>query len=458
MAGKRLVMGPSPGTGLFVHEPKPRDRGRYGKEPETKVLDGPTLMVEQEEERVNSRLVDILERKCSKLRQRADEEEQQRIALEAEKELHVAELEELRRRVQERDQQVADLCAAQRDLAEDRRAAAKQVSALQASQQQCRELQHSLQACEAELHRQRQQNNSCDAEWKAQVVQLVAEARDAGARAAELEKELAFLRGENARLAAAAQDVVLRYEEESAQRLALEERCLSLEEKARVRDQRVRSDLEAAQEKARQSHQAKQKYEELSQQKEELGREVLSRATEAEQRSQGLESELQRLRCSWAERGRRIEDLEAQLKSQLVPSGPPPRAPRPDTAQSTGSAASGNSLLGPLQRAKGPPGANQVAPGAIRRAGSTPVRRQDSRGSSPTPQAASSSSLVQVATPKPVAVTRTPAPMSRTSSIPSRPSSALAQEPDIDDAIPSEKDSSDDEVLSPVKPVRNGRG
>eukprot|EP00439_Symbiodinium_sp_Y106_P058396 s655_g8.t1 len=59
MAGKRLVMGPSPGTGLFAHEPRPREKGgRYAREP-PKENEKP--LVEHEEEPFRMR-VDAMRR------------------------------------------------------------------------------------------------------------------------------------------------------------------------------------------------------------------------------------------------------------------------------------------------------------------------------------------------------------------------------------------------------------
>ncbi|OLQ01364.1 Pentatricopeptide repeat-containing protein, chloroplastic [Symbiodinium microadriaticum] len=93
MAGKRLVMGPSPGTGLFAHEPRPREKGgRYAREPPKE-----NALIEHEEERVNKQLVEILERG----RKAAE-----------------AQVEDLKQRLEIREQEMAVLSAAKRDLEE----------------------------------------------------------------------------------------------------------------------------------------------------------------------------------------------------------------------------------------------------------------------------------------------------------------------------------------------------
>ncbi|CAE8590535.1 unnamed protein product [Polarella glacialis] len=249
MAGKRLAMAPSPGTGLFVH--KPKSKGGYSREPllQEAVPSGGKNLAEQEEERVNSRLVDILERKCAKLRTRAEEEEQRR---------HLAEdqLEELQGRLRERDKQVADLCSAQRDLAQDRQAAVQRGAALAGAQQECDLVQQTLRARDAEIKRLREKSTKSEEEWKTQILKLVTEAQQAGQRCASIEQELLAANSEQLRLTDAAQDVVQRYEDESARRLELEERCLGFEEKLKHREHRTRGESDSAQQKVKQSLQA----------------------------------------------------------------------------------------------------------------------------------------------------------------------------------------------------------
>ncbi|CAK8992998.1 unnamed protein product [Durusdinium trenchii] len=110
---KRLVMGPSPGTGLFVHEPR-ASKSRYSRESK----DDGKSMADQEEEKINGRLVEILERKCAKLRSRAEQEE-------------------LRPRCEELQREVCDLRAAHEKLAEDRQEALRRNGELANIQQQC---------------------------------------------------------------------------------------------------------------------------------------------------------------------------------------------------------------------------------------------------------------------------------------------------------------------------------
>ncbi|CAK9103753.1 unnamed protein product [Durusdinium trenchii] len=122
---KRLVMGPSPGTGLFVHEPR-ASKSRYSRESK----DDGKSMADQEEEKINGRLVEILERKCAKLRSRAEQEEKNRKTLQEE-------LEELRPRCEELQREVCDLRAAHEKLAEDRQEALRRNGELANIQQQC---------------------------------------------------------------------------------------------------------------------------------------------------------------------------------------------------------------------------------------------------------------------------------------------------------------------------------
>ncbi|CAJ1354899.1 unnamed protein product [Effrenium voratum] len=106
------VMGASPGTGLFVHEP--RAKNRYSREVPKE--DGGKSVADQEEEKINARLVEILERKVAKLRTKAEQEEQGRKVAEAE-------LEELRPQFEQLQQEAAALRHAHRELSEDRQEA-----------------------------------------------------------------------------------------------------------------------------------------------------------------------------------------------------------------------------------------------------------------------------------------------------------------------------------------------
>eukprot|EP00933_Yihiella_yeosuensis_P083228 TRINITY_DN97421_c0_g1_i1.p1 TRINITY_DN97421_c0_g1~~TRINITY_DN97421_c0_g1_i1.p1 ORF type:complete len:552 (-),score=152.17 TRINITY_DN97421_c0_g1_i1:56-1711(-) len=408
MAGKRLVMAPSPGTGLFAQEPKARNKAkgadRYSREPPSDI--SCKSVAEQEEEKVNGRLVEILERKVAKLRSRAEEEEQKRNAAEQE-------LQDVRDRLQDREQQVADLISAQRDLAEDRRVAAQGRAALEAIQKDCENAQRALQERELELKRLQEKSNKSDAAWKAQVTKLVGEMQEAVTRSKDLEAQLHTAKAENNKLTEAAQDLVRRYEEESSRRLELEDRCLSLEEKVKSREQRLHGDADAAQQKVKQSLQAKQRAEELSQLHDEKRREALQQAEEVESRCGNLEKEIERLRSVCAERGKRIQELqgsshcseklpqsrqpdilqlETPQNSQLPPTGSGlphlPPAPtrsrsnsRPGTAGTSYSAAA--ALSRPGTSAGSRPGSAASAASVVSRASSHNVRaRANSLGTS----------------------------------------------------------------------------
>mmetsp|Transcript_97096 Transcript_97096/g.274456 ORF Transcript_97096/g.274456 Transcript_97096/m.274456 type:complete len:562 (+) Transcript_97096:98-1783(+) len=431
MAGKVLMMGPSPGTGLFAHEPArggDRERGAkrngYARQQPT---DAGTKLAQVEEERVNTQLVGILERKVNKMRDRAEAAEEKLGVVEAKMAKDAEELEELRRRVEERDQQVADLCAAHQGFAEDQRAAAQTAAALRGAESGLGDAQRALHECQRDLAKQRDGAASAEAEWKDQIVKLVAGEEVAKRRVAELEAELHAARDDKARLTQTAQEVVCRYEEESARRLELEERLFDIEEKSRARDERVRGDLGAAQEKAKQSLQAKQRAEAIAQQRDGKERQALQRVEELEARCTGLESEVQRLRATCAERAKKIRQLEeeerprsdqattrptAMVQKVAVSGLPPSRIPapsrqrpssgsRPGTAASVASAASGGNVgdgaalcdrgdgLRCFTSLPADSGASACAaerghsstpiaarrpPGAIRRAGSVPTR------------------------------------------------------------------------------------
>merc|ERR1740117_2834291 len=131
-AGKRLVGGAIPGCGVFVHESKSNKPHDRGPPPGNNRGSKPTHLVVQEEQKVNSQLVEILERKCAKQRARVEDESQRRADAETKLEGVERELAEANRRLEERDRQVSDLCTAQHGLADDRLAVARYESALAA--------------------------------------------------------------------------------------------------------------------------------------------------------------------------------------------------------------------------------------------------------------------------------------------------------------------------------------
>lgn len=469
MAGKRLVMGPSPGTGLFAHEPRPREKGgRYAREPPKE-----NALIEHEEERVNKQLVEILERKVAKLRGRADEEERGRKAAEAQ-------VEDLKQRLEIREQEMAVLSAAKRDLEEDRQEAVRRRAELEGVQQDCVKSQAALRERDGEMQRLEEQRQQDEEKWKAQILKLLGEVKKVEQTSASLSQELAASKAELARMKAGGQDVVRRYEEESGRRLELEERCLQLEEKVRAGKEKGR-DAEL-QQKLKQCQQAKQTVEELAKQHEEQSRDASRRAEEAETYGRELQLEVQRLQTLCSEQKQRLRELEASpverteddgaLPPQLPPL--PGRASRPGTAGSAGSAASEKprgirsrsatehppSAAGGYQKAGASDG--RLPPGAIRRGGSVPVRKA---GTGPVlahplakqPRSASPAGQVQ-RTPPPfgAGIHRVANSDSRPNSGASRLSSSQRAESEadlgIDDTIPSESDdSSDEEVLTAVK-------
>jgi len=382
----------------------------------------------------------------------------------------------------EREQQLAELRATLGELAEDRRAAAQQGAALQGAELEREEARRALRERERELRQQREEAARSGAQWREQVVKLVAEAQAAERRAVQLAEELRAALAENERLTESAQELVLRYEEESGQRLEFEERCISLEEKLHAREQHSRSAVDSAQQKTKLSLQARQRAEELSKHHDERSREAIERAEQAELRCRGLEAELQRLKSLCSERGRRLDALEwrdqscapvrdtmpRQPAGEAAPSLPPPsRLPLPPTrlrassrpgtgssinsAPSAGSApaaaasgsvqaCSGGANL-PAQRqaraaADDPGMAARLPPGTIRRAGSVPANRAPGRLPEPRSRSVMAQQLPRAAPSR-----RPCAPSwSRPSS---RAGSELA-EPEIDNHIPSEPDDSSD--------------
>lgn len=508
-AGKRLVGSSIPGCGVFVHEPKPRD---HAAPPKGQNANKPLHLVEQEEKRVNDQLVDILERKCAKQRSRADEETQRRTAAEAKLEAASAELDEVRHRLEERDRQVAELCTAQRDLASDRLEKTRCEASLREAQTERDELRSRLKACEAELKQFRANSGRNDTEWKDQVVRLVAEMQAAQRRADEMQKDLEASQAENEQLIANAQDVVRRYEAESAQRLELESRCLTMEEKMRSKDQKTKSELDSAQAKAKQHLQARERADDLKRRQEEKLQHAEQRADAAETKCRNLEAEVQRLKSLCARRAEESErqppkqqpvvqsvqsakDSERQPPKQqhVVPSVqstkiPPPPMPRAHSAGSrpnSNCGVDGNATpknlgtstssknSGKSSESTGQCGTARMPPGAIRRAGSVPARKGQGRGQDPPPgkplvqqQPHASSTVSEVAPTQPSAPRHVAStsgvnsnaavhanPALRESSVGSRPGSRASSAADrhVEDVIPSEPDSSDEEVLIPVR-------
>lgn len=571
--------GAIPGTGLFCHEPKSRDRGPA---PGGSNCKKPLHLVEQEEHKVNNQLVEILERKCAKQRSRAEEEAQKRSAAEGKLEIVSSELEDAKCRLEERDRQVAELCTAQRDLADDRLAAVRSQAALTEVTAERDETRKVLRKCQAELKTFRDGAGRTETEWKDQVLRLVAEVQSAQKRAQGLAAELGAAQDEHEQLTRNAQDVVLRYEEESTRRLELETRCLAMEEKSRSKEQRAKEDLGQAQSKAKQNLQARERAEGLSRQRDEKQQRAEERAEAAELKNRSLEAEILRLRSKIgaAGAGRSASGAPASnAPASRIPG--PPRAPsvgsRPGSAASggrPGSAASGGRpgsaaiaagvavaanapgiqrmvqaslpadqhapgmqrmVQAPLPVQQNVPGiqrlvqaplpgsrpgtaasaangaspmnatsagnvgsrspanprassssvprssksagddlaaSGRLPPGAIRRAGSMPARRGVGRSPEPPPAryatrqetAASASGAGAPAAvsraANPAAALRAPGPRPASSAGSERPcsrasSDGLAPEHFIEDVIPSEPDSSDDEVLT--APVKSNR-
>jgi len=481
-------MGASPGTGLFVQEPK-RDKGRYARDPPTEVPSKHVRIVEQEEERVNAQLVEILERKCAKLRQKVEEESHQRRTAQEQLTTKTAELEVLQVQLEEKERQIADLCHAQREFSEDRRKAVQSNLALGSKEQELQQARATLRKCEQDLQNLRASGARTEGEWKEQILKLVTESQSDKEQCKHLQEELQKSKAQCAHLTEKAQELIQRYEDESAQRLQLESRCISLEEKLRARDHKSRDEVGSAQTKVKQSLQARQCAEEIARGHEEKYHAVCQRADEAEMRSKLLEEELQKQKSLCAERGRRLSALESQLDQMNsghqqvmrqvsrapvpTPSSGQRSSSRPGTSASLASVGTttsapgatpsgdisgqlrgggGSSRSGTLQPqlrssqnrgsfSEEPPSTQtKLPPGAIRRAGSIPIRR--------------------------VAV-RSPASRSA-QQIPARPSSGASgackqtvnprnhnadaiADPGIEAVFPPDSDdSSDSEILSPM--------
>lgn len=477
-------------------------------------------MAQQEEERVNGQIVDILERKCAKLSERAEAESQQRssaeatlVTMQAQLAAVSEELAEVQQRLVESERQVVDLCAAQRDLALDRRTAVQRGAALEEVSSRRDEVQEALRKSEAGAQSLLDESRRKEAEWKEQIVKLVAEAQTARRHTAEHEAELNSARMEVKALTESAQEVVRRYEDESARRLELEERCLVLEEKLRTKEQRTRGEINGAQLKVKQTLQARQHAEELSKQHAE-------RCRQAEARTKELETEVQRLRVL-CERGRReaqqlqaAEEPEKALEPPAAPAAdaismstpavapalrsripPAPLRPRSGSRPGTASVATPGGLPSATASPTGAGGqfpsatgarcassaptagarsggacgsdssASRLRPGAIRRAGSVPARGPLACGPGRAPQSRGPD-LRRGSSLECDALSGSAASVASRSAIPSAavpPQSACsaasrgASDADLDicDAIPSDpEDSSDDEVLSTVQARR----
>lgn len=491
MASKRLVMGPSPGTGLFAHEP-PAPPTLPGKA--KKAMPQSISMADKEETRVNAQLVDMLEQRCSKYRTRLEEETQRRTTAEEQLARYTQELQEARFRLEERDRQVSEMCTDHESLVEERRASAGREEATSAALQQAEAARKTAESCLRECQKQllklREEAGRSEAEWKEQINVVVHEAQAAEQRTRTLERQLLEARAEIDTLKQRAQDVVLRYEEESAQRLTLEEKCLELEEKGRKGNQRVRSDITKAQEQSKLSQQARQRAEELSKQYEEQRHEAVRRAEEAEKKCRSLEAEVRRLRTSSPAAKDSLPPAGTGVCSSGSPSGLPcsgAAKPRALSSAVLTMGSSSGSLESSAQRVVSAPctGEARRQPGAIRRAGSRapadgPRLVPATPSASGTPPAARSGQPARQAVPKP----RPPAPAApvqgaargrkaqptksptRSQRPPaagvaagrvSRPSSCRSSRAPsdddlalIDDTIPDQTDSSDEEVLSAV--------
>ncbi|CAK0824406.1 unnamed protein product, partial [Prorocentrum cordatum] len=188
-----------------------------------------------------------------------------------------AELAELRPALAECRRQVEDLCAAEMQHADERRVAAQAGSALEAERLERQRDAEALRRQQGEAAREK-------AEWQGGG-QLVAEVQAATGRADSLQGELQTAQAEVSRLLGSAQDVVRRYEDESARRLELEERVLTLEEKLKNRGQKARGDVETARQREQRALQAKQQAEDLYRHRDDGDREAHRRAEDAEQRA-----------------------------------------------------------------------------------------------------------------------------------------------------------------------------
>eukprot|EP00929_Paragymnodinium_shiwhaense_P027833 TRINITY_DN16251_c0_g1_i1.p1 TRINITY_DN16251_c0_g1~~TRINITY_DN16251_c0_g1_i1.p1 ORF type:complete len:622 (+),score=186.57 TRINITY_DN16251_c0_g1_i1:116-1981(+) len=251
-------------------------------------------MVEKEEERVNAQLVDILERKCSKLRKSVEEEAERRRVAENQVAPLAAEVESLRRQLQEKLGVIGNMESAHQALLGDRNAAHRAGAAAQCAEAGRDEARRALEGCRADLERQRAEQQRGEAEWKAQILKLVTSEQEAAQRAEAFRGELEELREKRDVQMAGAKDLMSRYEEESEKRLAAEERCLELEEKLKNLGKRTRDDADSAQQKAKQ---ARQRAEEMLKGHEARESQAKQRIEELEKRCKALEAEVRALRA-----------------------------------------------------------------------------------------------------------------------------------------------------------------
>eukprot|EP00419_Tripos_fusus_P012061 CAMPEP_0172663458 /NCGR_PEP_ID=MMETSP1074-20121228/5940_1 /TAXON_ID=2916 /ORGANISM="Ceratium fusus, Strain PA161109" /LENGTH=467 /DNA_ID=CAMNT_0013479461 /DNA_START=58 /DNA_END=1458 /DNA_ORIENTATION=- len=288
-----------------------------------------------EEERVNSQLVEILERKCAKLRQRAEAEEQCRRATDAkllEADLRLAadtaKLQQQRRRLEVHEHEQAAACAR---ASEEGVLAAEHAAALQTESVDCRDARHELGQRALEVQQMREEAEKGETAWQQQILKLIAEVQAAQAHAGDLEVRATEATQERIKLQEHSQELMQRFEEESARRLDLEDQCLSLEERLRSK---------GAVEKAKLSAQERQRVEDITRQREHRSRQARRRAEDAEQHCERLEEELQKMKALCADRQRRFEVFDrheqaaqASLTVQTPGSLPRLQVPKPRSAR-----------------------------------------------------------------------------------------------------------------------------
>jgi len=344
-------------------------------------------MAQQEEERVNGQLVDILERRCAKLQKQLEEQTEGRSTAEGKLAAAAEELEELRPKVQNYEEQIKRFCSVQHDIVEERKAAAGQASALHLCESQRDEALRALAEKERVMQKLKDEFQQKEAGWKQEIMKLVAEAEASTKRAAEAEARARAEKEEAVRLTENAQDLVRRYEEESERRLELEEKFLNIEEKSHGLDKKLRADLDAAQQKAKRSAELQQRLEE---------------------RCKALEAEVQQLRNRPASELTMPHGRPEKVAAPAATTSPAhasripqptkarhPSVGRPGTGMSVGSndsmyIAHAGAVGHPAQSEamtstssdRSTRAAPQAAhpPGAIRRAGSVPTRRPGGGG------------------------------------------------------------------------------
>mmetsp|Transcript_11073 Transcript_11073/g.21198 ORF Transcript_11073/g.21198 Transcript_11073/m.21198 type:complete len:370 (+) Transcript_11073:139-1248(+) len=260
----------------------------------------------------SGQLVDILESKCAKIRQQADEQGQLRVAAERKYEAvelklraSAEEAEHLQQLLSSCEQQVEKLHTADSDRRKERQLAASAAAELRSMQAECNQARLALHRKNEELRNVHAQTQASEVAWKDQVVKLIAETTSAESRAAGFEEQIERESSDARHLIVSTQDLVCRYERESVLRLELEERCILLEEKLRARDGTQRQ-------RAQQNLEAKNKAEELAQQHDARSLHAQGRVEQAEKRCQELEAELQKAKLLCLERDRRLHLLEKQ--------------------------------------------------------------------------------------------------------------------------------------------------